>query len=69
MTTYDKKSESFVGFLDYGTAIPEPELNEATEHLVFMIVGITDQHKHFITYMLHDRCSASFQSPLIKRLL
>ena len=41
MTIYDKNRKSFVGLVDYGTAVPEADATEATEALVFMIVGLT----------------------------
>ena len=47
MTIYDKAKNSFVGMVDYGTAIPESETNEATEVLVFMIIGLTGNWKVF----------------------
>ena len=41
MTFYDKNCKSFVGLVDYGTVVPEADTTEATEALVFMIVGVT----------------------------
>ena len=45
MTMYDKNQKSFVGLVYYGTAIPEADAAEATEALVFMIVGLTGNTK------------------------
>ena len=41
MTVYDRGSKSFVLLIDHGKAVPEPEATEATEALVFMVIGIT----------------------------
>ena len=65
MTLYDKSRKSFVGLVDYGTAIPEAISTEATEALVFMIVGLTGNWKHPIAYVLQDKCSADVQAQLI----
>ena len=40
-TIWDQKSQKFVGHIDYVTAIPECADEEATEALVFIMVGIT----------------------------
>ena len=40
------KSKSYIGTVDYGTAIPENEDKLATEALVFMVVGMTGHWKH-----------------------
>ena len=55
MTVYDRRLKSFVGLIDYGGAIPEPESTEATEALVFMIVGTTGNWKHPIAYVLQNK--------------
>ena len=39
MTAYDQATKSFVGLVDYGSAIHEPEDTEATKALVFIVVG------------------------------
>ena len=66
MTIYDKAKNSFVGMVDYGTAIPESETNEATEALVFMIIGLTGNWKHPVAYVLQDKCTANVQAQMIK---
>ena len=65
-TTWDPKTKTYVGLVDYGTAKPEPEENLATEALVFMIASITGHWKHPIAYFLQDKCSAAVQAQLIK---
>ena len=65
MTIYDKNRKSFVGLVDYGTAVPEVDATEATEALVFMIVGLTGNWKHPVGYVLQDKCSANVQAQLI----
>ena len=66
MTIYDKAKNSFVGMVDYGTAIPESETNEATEASVFMIIGLTGNWKHPVAYVLQDKCTANVQAQMIK---
>ena len=66
MTVYDDASKCYVGLVDYGTAMHEPETTEATEALGLMIVGLTGHWKHPITYVLQDECSADVQMQLIK---
>ena len=66
MTIYDKAKNSFVGMVDYGTAITESETNEAAEALVFMIIGLTGIWKHPVAYVLQDKCTANVQSQMIK---
>ena len=58
MTVYDRTSKSFVGLVDYGTAIPEPEATEVTEALVFMVVGTIGHWKHPTAYVLQNKYSA-----------
>ena len=58
MTIYDQSRKSFVSLVDYGAAIPEAATTEATEALVFMIVGLTGKWKHPVAYVLQDKCSA-----------
>ena len=65
MTVYDRTSKSFVGLVDYGTTIPEPEATEATEALVFMVVGTIGHWKQPIAYVLQNKCSAEVQKQLI----
>ena len=65
MTVYDWATKSFVGLVDYGSAIPEPEDTESTEALVFMVVGTTGHWKHPIAYVLQNKCSADVQACLI----
>ena len=66
MTVWDDASKCYVGLVDYGTAMPEPETTEATEALVFMVVGLTGHCKHPIAYVLQDKCLADVQIQLIK---
>ena len=65
MTVYDWATKSFVGLVDYDSAIPEPEDTEATEALVFMAVGTTGHWKHPIAYVLQNKCAADVQACLI----
>ena len=55
-----KRKESFVGLMDYGTAIPESETSEATG---------AGHWKRPIAFVLQDICSASVQSHPIKNAL
>ena len=41
-TTYDPKEDRYVGFVDYGGAIPEPRDQLASEALVFLLVGLRE---------------------------
>ena len=66
MTVWDDASKCYIGLVDYGTAMPEPETIEATEALVFMVVGLTGHWKHAIAYVLQDKYSADVQMQLIK---
>ena len=61
----NRTSKSFVGLVDYGTAIPEPEATEATEALVFMVIGTIAHWKHPIAYILQNKSSAEVQKQLI----
>ena len=60
------KAWKFVGNIDYGTAIPELVDGEATEALVFMVVGMTGNWKHPIVYVLQDKCTTGVQAQQIK---
>ena len=53
-TTWDLKSKSYVGLVDYDTAKPEVEENLATEALVFMVASVTGHWKHPVAYFLQD---------------
>ena len=64
-STWDPKSKSYAGLVDYGTAKPEVEENLATEALVFMVAGVTGHWKHPVAYFLQDKCSANVQAQLI----
>ena len=66
VTVWDDASKCYVCLVDYGIAVPEPETTEATEALVFMVVGLTGHWKHPITYVLQDKCSADVQMQFIK---
>ena len=63
---WDPKSKSYVGFVDYELAVPEPSDTLATEALVFLAVGIQGHWKHPIAYVFQDHCSAIVQAQLIK---
>ena len=65
-TVWDPKSKSYIGTVDYGTAIPENEDELATEALVFMVVRMTGHWKHPIAYVLQNKCSAAVQTQLIR---
>ena len=64
-TVWDPKSKSYIGTVDYGTAIPENEDELATEALVFMVVRMTEHWKHPIAYVLQNKCLAAVQTQLI----
>ena len=66
MTVWDDASKSYADLDDYGTAMPEPETTEATEALVFMVVGLTGHWRYHIAYVLQDKYSADVQMQLIK---
>ena len=61
---WDTKAQKFVGNINYGTAIPELVDGEATEALVFMVVGMTGNWKHPITFVLQDKCTTAVQAQL-----
>ena len=61
-TVWDPKLKSYIGTVDYGTAIPENEDELATEALVFMVVGMTGHWKHPIAYVLQNKCLAAVQT-------
>ena len=63
---WDPVAQQYVGSVNYGTAIPEPPEDLATEALVFMVVGITGHFKHPIAYFLQNKCTAPVQGQLIK---
>ena len=65
MTVYDWATKSFVGLVDCGSVIPEPEDAEATEALVFMVVGTTGHWKSPIAYVLQNKGAADVQTCLI----
>ena len=65
-TFWDQKTKQYVGTVNYGTAIPEPPEDLATEALVFMISSLTGHFKHPIAYVLQDKCAAAVQAQLIK---
>ena len=52
--------------VNYGTAVPEPPDELATEALVFMISSLTGHFKHPVAYVLQDKCTASVQAQLIQ---
>ena len=62
---WDPKARTFVGNIDYGTAIPELVDGEATEALVFMVVGMTRNCKHPTGYVLQYKCTTAVQAQLI----
>ena len=41
MTVWDDASKCCVCLVDYGTTMPKQETKEASEALVFMVVGLT----------------------------
>ena len=59
---WDPKVQMFVGNIDYRTAIPELVDGEATEALVFMVVGMTGNWKHPIAYVIQDKCTTAVQA-------
>ena len=63
---YHKSQDSFSGLVDYGTAIPKPETADATETLMFIIVGLAGHWRHPTAYILQNKCSAMMQTQLIK---
>ena len=52
---HDLSQDSFAGLVDYGKAIPEPETTDATEALVFIIVGLTGHWRHPIAYFFAEQ--------------
>ena len=67
-TFWDQKTKQYVGTVSYGTALPEPPEDLATEALVFMISSLTGHFKHPIAYILQDNCTVAVQGPIGKRL-
>ena len=65
-TWWDPKKRSFVGNVDYGTAVPEASDDLATEALVFLICGVKGHWKHPVGYFLQNKISADVQAQLIK---
>ena len=62
MALYDRSWKAFEGLVDCKTALPE---YETTEAVVLMIVSLTGNWKHPITYVLQDKCSAGVRAQLI----
>ena len=65
-TWWDPKKRSFVGNVDYGTAIPEASDDYASEALVFLICGVKGHWKHPVGYFLQNKISADVQAQLIR---
>ena len=61
MTVYDWATKSFVGLVDYGSAMPAPVDTEATEALAFMVVGTTGHWKQPIAYVLQISVQLMFR--------
>ena len=61
-TVWDPTSKQYVGYVDYGMAVPEAPDEYATEALVFLVVGMTGHFKHPITYVLQDKCPGIVQA-------
>ena len=55
--------------MDYGTAITEVPNRLAARALVFMIISMPGHCKHPIANELQDKCTASFQSKIIKKCI
>jgi len=64
-TIYDAKEDRYVGFVDYGGAIPEPCDQLASEALVFLLVGLRGHWKCPIAYFLTDKSSSGVQTWLV----
>ena len=62
---YDLKEDRYVGFVDYGGAIPEPCDQLASEALVFLLVGLRRHWKCPLAYFLTDKSSSDVQARLV----
>ena len=68
-TIWVPKAQTFVGHIDHGNEIQECAYGEATEALVFMVVGMTGNWKHPIAYVLQDKCTPPVHAQLIKNCI
>ncbi len=66
---YDKSNAKFPGFIDYGGVIPEHSENQASEALVFLLVGLRSHWKCPIGYFLTDKLNDQMQASLVKSAL
>lgn len=62
---YDKKTDKYWGYVDYGGILPNECETLASEALVFMIVSYTKRFKCPIAYFFINKISAELQSQLI----
>lgn len=63
--TYEKKTDKYWGYVDFGGIINDDSESLATEALVFMIVSYKDKFKCPIAYFFVNKISASIQAQLI----
>ena len=64
-TMYHPKVDRYVGFVDYGGAIPEPCDQLASEAVVFLLVGLRGHRRCPIAYFLTDKSSSDVQARLV----
>ena len=68
-TIYDPKEDRYVGFVDYGGALPEPCDQLASEALVFLLVGLRGHWKCPIAYFLTEKSRSEVQAWLMSSAL
>ena len=62
---YDQHADKYVGFVNYGAAIVEPDEQPATEALVFLLTGLQGHWKCPIGYFLINKISANVQMQMV----
>ena len=68
-TWWDEKKNTYVGNVDYGTALIEQDDNLATEALVFLLSGVSGHWKFPVAYFLQHKNSGQVLARLIKDCL
>ncbi|CAB3997104.1 DNA transposase THAP9 [Paramuricea clavata] len=70
-TLWDPRTDSYVGFVDYGDSLTELPVSNvlASEALVFALVGLRSHWKCPIAYFLIDKISATIQAQLLRKAL
>ena len=66
---YDAKNRKYSGFVDYGQIIAENSENEASEALVFLLVGLKQYWKCPIGYFLANKLNGAMQASLVRSAL